>query len=408
MTESRYHHLGLVANPFPSLPTVDPASHDARMNGSIYNAEIVSEQLASLHRLIRRRENLIYAQNTRFVVGVGKSALIIHEWRLLSSDPSATSVYVRCGPKLQANSVDTACNAIIDALFRRSVFWRVVCGILRMHTREVDKAVIDRGVIEALAATNPEQPRTVRLSAYMLWDIDSKIGAISNWLEGQSGRMERDIVALFLTDMLSQPAKFQADYPKKARRREVLAFVTMLELMRVGGVEYLYIFLDQFETLFLGQGKKTVIELAESMREILLASTGFATFVVTLHPSAAMQLTSVDGQSLTTIAPLDTQRVVELPNISARQAVELARTYLSQFRSMGASREESSAPFEDVFIETVAEDPCDGNIRLLLQVLYRAVEVAAEQGVTSIDQAFLAQHYEEITGRVSEEDVDLG
>ena len=81
---NRYSNLALTDNPFPLAGTVDPTSPDIRMNGTIYNEEIVSAQLAALRNRLDKKENLIYVQNTKFSLGVGKSALITREWRRLA------------------------------------------------------------------------------------------------------------------------------------------------------------------------------------------------------------------------------------------------------------------------------------------------------------------------------------
>ncbi len=59
MTVSRYAVLQLTDNPFPRIPTVNPTSPDIRMNGAIYNDEIVRDQIAALRQRLERRENLI-------------------------------------------------------------------------------------------------------------------------------------------------------------------------------------------------------------------------------------------------------------------------------------------------------------------------------------------------------------
>src|SRR4030095_623139 len=104
--------------------------------------------------------------------------------------------------------------------------------------------------------------------------------------------------------MLSEPAKFTEAYSRKARRKEVPSFRTIVELLRISGLGYLYVFLDQFEELFHGRRAKDVLALALGMRQVLEACAGLATFVVTLHPSAAMGLRSLDGRNLTAIAPV--------------------------------------------------------------------------------------------------------
>jgi hypothetical protein len=406
MANQRYAALGLSDNPFPPVPTVDPTSRDIRMNGFIYDDEIFRSQLAALRQRIDRRENLIYAQNTKFVAGVGKSALIASEWRRLQHDAPETTVYVRCGRRSQADTIDSACNAIVDAWFRSGVFWKSLCAILLQYCREAAKPTLERGVVDNLIATNPRQPRSVPARALMLWDVRATVDAVTIWLEEVNPRIWSDVSSLFLATMLSEPPKFPDLYRKKVRKREVTGFITMLEIVKTADVGYPYIFLDQFEELFHGRGKKELHELVSSMRQILEACAGSATFVVTLHPSAAMTLRSADGQSLMTIAPLDDRRVVDLPNIGAEQSIHLVATYLSHFRLDSTSHVRSVAPFEESCIELVCRER-DGNAREILQTMYYCIEVAVDQGASVIDVPFFHMHHREITGKISDQDLEL-
>jgi hypothetical protein len=387
---------------------VDPASHDIRTNGTIYNEEIFQDQIKALRQRLERCENLVYAQNTKFVMGVGKSALIAREWRRLQQELPETTIYVRCGPKTLASTVDAACNEIVSALYRQGALWRAFCQILLNYVRSSERPALERGVVDSLIAQHPKQPRTVPSRALMIWDLRRVVEAVSEYVEGLAPRIPPDIVALFVGGMLSEPNKLMDAYLKKSKRKEVTSFIGVIELLRVGGAGYLYAFLDQFEELFHGRGKKDVLSLAAGMRQILEASSGLATFVVTLHPSAAMSIQSPEGQSLTTVAPVDDRHVVDLPNIGPREAILLARTYLDRFRcdGEGASAAGALDPFSDDCIQAICLRS-DGNIRKILQTLHAAVDAAAEEGCSRITADFFEKQYRRITGRVPDHELEL-
>lgn len=406
MTTGRYASLSLTDNPFPSVPTMDPSSSDIRMNGSIYDEDISGPQLAALRQKLDRRENLIYAQNTKFVTGVGKSALIAQEWRRLQRDSLASTAYIRCGRKTQADTVDGACSTIIDTWCQTGVLWKAFCGILTRYCKEALRSQIDRGIVDTLIANHPTQPRSLSPRALMIYDIHAIVDAILAWLEDTAPRLWSDIAKVYLTTMLSAPPNFPELYKKRVKKREVTGFLTMVDLILLGGVPYPYIFLDQFEDLFHGRGKKELHDLASSMRQILEVCSGRITFVVTLHPSASMGLSSMDSQSLTTIAPLDGRHVVELPNIEPKQAVHLAATYLSRFRASAPASGDALAPFNAQCVEQICGER-DGNIRQILQTLYYCIEVAVDAGSSLIDSAFLQSHHREITGKVSDKELEL-
>ena len=92
---SFYSDYHLSDNPFPTTPVLEPTDSDIRINGTIYNPDIMGDEIRSLHSKIRRRPPLIYIENSDFVRGVGKSALIVQQWRQLQQDPTLTSVYLR-------------------------------------------------------------------------------------------------------------------------------------------------------------------------------------------------------------------------------------------------------------------------------------------------------------------------
>ena len=405
MTRDRYRHLGLLDNPFPRVPTVDTTSVDVRMNGSIYNDEVFSEQLSALRTRLERHDNVIYAQNTKFVAGVGKSALIAREWRRLQSLAPETTVFIRCGRKTEASTVDGACNAIVDRLTRQGAAWKAFCSILIRYVSEATNPLIEQGIVDNLVARYPQAPRTIAPRSLLLWDVRGAIESISDWVQSVAPRVWQDGLRVFLTMMFSYPTRFAEEYLKKAKRKEVMAFVTIVELIRLGNVGYLYVFLNQFEELFHGRAPKEVLELSSSMRQMLEASTNLATFVVTLHPSAAMQIRSADAQSLTTIAPVDDRHVVDMPNIQPSQAIAIAETYLSCFRA-DTPAEATAAPFTEECVRAISESS-DGNIREILQTMHHCIEAAVDHGVSEIDTKFFQDQYREITGRVSEQDLEL-
>jgi hypothetical protein len=96
-----YKDYCLSDNPFPTTPILDPTSDNDRTNGRIFNTDIMVEEIKSLQSKIRRRLPLIYVENSDFVRGVGKSALIVQQWRQLRKDKGVTSIYIRSEKKFK-------------------------------------------------------------------------------------------------------------------------------------------------------------------------------------------------------------------------------------------------------------------------------------------------------------------
>jgi hypothetical protein len=361
--------------------------------------------LDGLRRRLDRGDVMTYAANKKFAVGVGKSALITREWRRLRGETAKTTVYVRCGPEIQGASVGGACNGIVESMSRNNGLWAVATGLLLRYANESETPVIQPGAIGRLVAKHKSQPQKVWLGELLVYELRPTLQSLTQWILATYADAWRDVVLMFFDSMLSEPPEFPAKYTKLVKKRSVDGFVTLLHLAALSNVGHLYIFLDQFEELFHGRGKKQVIELSSSMRTILEASVGVATFVVTLHPNAHMELNGIEGQSLTGIAPLDATHVVNLPIIRPDQALAVAETYLDHFRVENFDGPRSS-PFEEAAIKALATR-CEGNLREFLQMLHRATDVAVESGANNIDLEFLSQHHLEITGKLSERDRKL-
>ena len=99
---SFYKEYYLRDNPFPTTPILDPDSEDDRINGAIFNSDIMGDEIESFQSKIRRRPPLIYVENSDFIRGVGKSALLVHQWqRLKEQRDDVTSIYIRSEKKLK-------------------------------------------------------------------------------------------------------------------------------------------------------------------------------------------------------------------------------------------------------------------------------------------------------------------
>ena len=83
----------LKGNPFPQMAIIDPYSSDLRINGAIFNEEVFREEVADLRRKIDSKVNMIYITGGGWERGVGKSALMVQEWKRLASIRHFHSLY---------------------------------------------------------------------------------------------------------------------------------------------------------------------------------------------------------------------------------------------------------------------------------------------------------------------------
>jgi hypothetical protein len=128
-----YEKYFLKDNPFPTTPILDPASDDDRVNGKIYNPHIREAEIVSFESKIRQRPPLIYIENSEFERGVGKSALLVQQWRELQAQNDVTSIYIRSTEKLKP--ADFA-GRVFDGWHYQGALWRVVLQALTMYVNE--------------------------------------------------------------------------------------------------------------------------------------------------------------------------------------------------------------------------------------------------------------------------------
>jgi hypothetical protein len=405
---SFYSDYYLRDNPFPTTPILKPYSDDDRINGAIYNPEIMAEEIKSFKSKIRRRPPLIYVENSDFVRGVGKSALIVQQWRRLPKDKDVTSIYVRSKEKLKP--ADFAAH-LIDRWHQDGYLWSVVQRALAAYVKENPHGEITPVGAATFAETFPQLPlRVISLLNFMVYNPDRLITDLAAWAHRQSGdSLPLDLAHTFFESYLTDPRTFLDAYPKILRKHKwdnITMLAAVYRLLRLGEYKYHYIFFDQFEDVVHGLSGKSLISFNTEMRRLIEASIGQATLIVTLHPGATNTLSSDEGGDITSIAPLDQRHVVDVRRLTEEGANQLAQTYLDYFRLADPPPPDALYPFT---IEAIKEiyRAAKGNIRACLVAFNYAIEKGVDEGYAIIDKDFLTKHHSDITGRVHADEVIL-
>lgn len=144
------------------------------------------------------------------------------------------------------------------------------------------------------------------------------------------------------------------------------------------------------------------------MRVLLEASTGAATFIVSLHPGATQTLNTPEAGALNTLAPLDDRRVVHLPLLETDEdATGLVSTYTHSFRTPDIPT--GLDPSFPIHPEVAAELRArfNGKIRDILAALNVALALAADQQIEQVTPDVLRNNYRTITGMVHPEEARL-
>lgn len=406
---SLYAEYHLRDNPFPPSPILDPYAIDIRVNGTIFNPGIVRDAVDLFNRKIRRKPPLIYITNSDFVRGVGKSALVVHQWRQLQAHEGLTSTYIRSEKKLKPTDL---AGRFIEAWHNEGYLWKVMLKILQHYTDDQPNAEMTRSGFEALAHAFPQVPRRpIPLMNYMVYNPIQLTSDVAAWAVQQtSANLHPTLTEFFFQTYLTEPAQFLSELPKVLRKQKwdmISMLATLYRLFHLGGYSYHYFFLDQFEDVIHGLSGKSLIAFNTDFRRVIEASMGYATMIVTLHPGAIVTLSSDEGGDITSIAPLDERHIVQIPILTRDGAFQLAETYISSFRISPREPLDVLYPFTEAAIDK-AFDAASANIRAFLQALNYAIEKGADEAFALIDQAFLIAHHAEITGRVPRDEIQLG
>ena len=403
-----YKDYCLSDNPFPTTPILDPSSDNDRINGRIFNTDIMVEEIKSLQSKIRRRLPLIYVENSDFVRGVGKSALIVQHWRQLQKDKGVTSIYIRSEKKFKP--VDFAAR-FISQWHTDGYLWPVVLSTLAAYVKENPRGEITVAGAEHFAETFPQLPlRVISLSYFNVFNPDQLISDLAVWAHRRLGDgLPLELAHVFFQSYLTDPRTFPEAYPKVLRKHKwdnITMIAAMYRLMKLGGYEYHYFFLDQFEDVVHGLSGKALITFNTELRRLVEASIDQATMIVSLHPGANATLRSDEGGDIRSIAPLDQRHVVSVWPLTKEEASQLAQTYLDFFRLLELSPPDALYPFTAGAIEEIC-DTFEGNIRNCLQAFNYAIEIGIGADCPAIDQDFLAKYHSDITGRVHADEVIL-
>lgn len=405
---SVYERYYLRDNPFPVSPFLDPISDDDRVNGKIYDPRIQEAEICSFESKIRQRLPLIYIENSVFERGVGKSALLVQQWRQLQKQSDVTAIYIRSKEKFMP--VDFAAH-LIERWHQEGYLWGVVLQILAAYINDDLQSEMPLAGFNLFKEKLPSLPRRpISLTHFNVFNPNRLINDLANLTHRQAGdHLQIDLAKVFFETYLTDPSRFLEAYPAVLRKRKsdrIAMLAGVYRLLRLGGFQYHYLFFDQFEDLVHGMTGKALIAFNTEMRRLIEASLGQATITVTLHPGATQALSTHEGGDIRSIAPLDSRYVVDVRPLTREGAHQLALTYLDHYRLPSVTPPDPLYPFTPEAIDDI-HTVSRGNIRACLQAFNYAIVCGTDADYALIDKLFLTQHHTEVTGRVHPEDVTL-
>jgi hypothetical protein len=396
MTEDYGPYL-LKENPFPSVAIVDPKKRDIRVNGEIFREKILREEVGSLREKIDKRTNMIYVAGLKFDKGIGKSALIVHEWRRLRHLPNTTSVLVRSNPK--DKPADLAL-AIVSDWHEQSYLWKATHNLLSRFSQVREDARVSPDAIDTMFNAYPRPPERLPLTLYTHVTYPERLAKM---FAGWSSSLGNQLNALFLEQFFNLYLTKPAELPERISRfrirglDEMDIYANLLELLFQGGFENNFVFLDQLEDAIMPIPAGKIGEFCLGFKRMLEAGIGRAVMVVTLHPDSEMKLDTQAAQHLLKVAPTDTAHRVDVLALEAtgNDALELAAEYMNQFRT--ALPNYPTFPMETDVIRYIAFLQ-EGNMRRILQQLHECLKFGAWNGNPVITLDYVCEHHKETMG----------
>ena len=389
--DPKYREYSLANNPFPEAADIDPSNKDIRYSGDIFNEKVFAEELKELTDRINKRINVIYVTGGGWERGVGKSALVIHQWKKLLNEANATAAYVRASSR--SRPIDF-CNNIVLQWHERGYLWRAFRNFLELY-KTTSSPRISSDKINSILTTYQNMPESIQLRLFTFDSAERVAADMAKFSQEKAGTI-REVAAAFFETYLSRPHEFPERYSelKVKGSDEINFFNTLIRLLAISKLGFHYIIVDQFEDAVRGH-KNQLGDFCTEMRRILMSCTKLGLILVTLHPESEAILNERGGEHFVGLANLDERHTIDVKTLEPEEVVELALTYMEQFR-IGSPKHELY-PFDKDVVKYIGYRR-NWISREILQTLHVAVEEGIDNNFAKIDMEFLKKKHRKILG----------
>ena len=416
---SPYTGLGLKDLPFPFTAVADPYNTDPRRNGAIYAEEPIRPSIEKFEQLLIRPND--FANRVRLAYlwsrgdqetgrGMGKTALLRYFRQRINQDWgravfagkfSALIVYVSFPYQVDRRYMEQlALSALVDICKSRVLeAARASLRIEQLDSQQVQQIVKNTDGSEDFA--NLLDDEILEANSVDPMDIDNRVKArlTEEGVQASSasalavGHFE-DYLKSFRKDRNLEPLYVPRDTKLLDYSRGFL-FNDVVLYLQASGFAGGYLFIDDIENLVDQMTRKHRLEFAKefalcTVRPAYANGTrNFFSCVLTTHQQASVGLSAAWGEAgLSGIARLDPNdpNSVELPLPSADQAREIIMAHLDYYRT-DPDQKGSIQPFTEDGMQALLKNR--QHPRLLLTAAASVVSRAAQEGVTSIDAAYV-------------------
>lgn len=341
MTEIDWSKYRLRDLPIPGkLPRVDVKSPDDRINGRIFYEPAVRKSLQELDGFVDQDSSPILLNSKDMVLGTGKSAVLAAEyWKLIDNGETCFWVEV------------TGISPMKRILLKVAYEMTVSGAVDKLKKKLVSMGGIHQGLYRAPETKFQQRP-------------------LSRWMTSTLSSATDDFPILL------------ADVTRKTRAFSVTdAFIFFLELYKRMVSERIFIFLDQLEIYVRYTNAR---QIALEMNELNRGISDKAILLGTMHTDALVKLQDECGPDVQTF--LDGAPVIQLPQYSASDLVEIGVFLLSKYRKGQADR---FYPFTGESLGHIAKKS-GNNIRRFLVRMRAALMLGATSGYPALDNRFLS------------------
>lgn len=417
--ESIYAKLGLKDLPFPVSPISNPYSDDDRCNGAIYAESPVQAYIRKFEDLLikpndfRNRARLAYLwsrSDQESGRGMGKTALLRYFRHRINQDWGITEF----GGRFSALVVYVSFPNQVDRRYMEQLALSALVDICKCGVLDASRAVLrlkqlsEQQVRAIVTNADGSQDPGNLLKDEILRDngvepssIDAAVttqlrncGIQSQAAEALSqGRFE-DYLRSFRRDNSLEPLYVPRDTKILDFSRKLL-FDDIVLYLREAGFQGGYLFMDDIENLVDKMTRRHTVDFAKefalgTLRPAYAAGNhNFFSCVLTTHMPVANKLanawTEAGLSGIARLSPNDPNSV-ELPLPSANEAREIIIAHLDYYRINPADNGTASPFTEDGIRELLKNSQ---HPRILLGTAARVVSKAAQDGVASLDAAFV-------------------
>lgn len=383
---------GLLHNPFPPFSTSQPLNADERVNGTLYDSRLRAEEEQEFERKFWRIAPLDapllgivkYDQGAPFSRGQGKSVFLYNLVRMIGRQreqgEDALAVYLR--PSIRET--------------RR--FWQILRQIIEQLARPIEPTS-ERTQLEETDSALRARALVSLLSAEQLDELAALEPLAAQELLGDSGRIEHELgvparhLATTITQLLHEVSgstlnpifaelisesggSLASVWHKLAGWSEIrwardgaAVFLDGIAVALIAaGFMRLFIFLDDYERIYLYQNSADRSAFLDTLRYALFDAPTFATrqrllrIVTFFHPSTIKNIADLWLRTgIDRLCPLDgpdAERCsIALRGLHAEQLRQLLIFYLDHARAGGNDdpRRGMLEPFTDTAVQTLIE-----------------------------------------------------